>query len=173
MCPDRTSNRQDHALSIHRVLRTPRRGLWLTLIMVAGVSGCGNVAGDAFFNAATAAGTSFLDQLLTAAVNGTLDLLNPPPPADTQPVDGSSGAGNFDGLTGSAANGLAFFTANSCASCHCDDAGGGCALSAPSLVGVDVIAVDDRLRGTKSHSGGKFELTDQEIVDLVAFLASP
>lgn len=172
---DRTSNRPNRTPSIHRVPPAPRRALWLALTMVAGASGCSTVAGDAFFNAATAASTSFFDQLLTAAVNGTLILLNPPPapPADAQPGDGNGGGGNFDGLTGDAANGQMLYTANNCASCHCADASGGCALSAPSLVGVVVTELDDRLRGQVSHPGGKFQLTDQELVDLVAFLASP
>ena len=175
MCPDMTSNRSDRTSYICRVPRAPRRGLWLALMMVAGVSGCGTSAGDAFFNTATAAGTSLLDQLLTAAVNGTLDLLNPPP-ADEQPSDGDGnggGGGNFDGLTGDAANGQTLFTANNCASCHCADASGGCALDAPSLVGVGTTQVDDHLRGENPHPGGKFQLTDQEIVDLSEFLASP
>ena len=83
MCSDRTSNRPDRKPSTCRVPPVSRRTLWLVAIMVAGSPGCGTVAGDALFNAATAAGTSFFDQLLTAAVNGTLDLLNPPP-ADEQ-----------------------------------------------------------------------------------------
>jgi len=175
MYADRTSNRPSHTPSTRRVSPTPGRVLWLALIMIAAAPGCSTSAGDAFFNAATAAGTSLLDQLLTAAVNGTLDLLNPPttPPADEQPAGGTGGGGSFDGLTGDAANGQTLFTANNCASCHCADASGGCALSAPSLVGVVVTDVDDHLRGQASHPGGKFQLTDQEIVDLTAFLASP
>lgn len=175
MCPDRTSNRQDRTPSIRRVPPAPRRALWLALIMLAGLPGCGTVAGDAFLNVATAASTSFFDQLLTAAVNGTLDLLDPPPapPTDEQPGDGNGGDGNLDGLIGNAANGRTLYTANNCASCHCADAGGGCALNAPSLVGVGATELDDRLRGPASHPGGKFQLTDQEIVDLAAFLASP
>ena len=141
--------------------------------MVAGVPGCSTVAGDVFFNAATAASTSFFDLLLTAAINGTLDIINPLP-SDQQPNDGSGSDGNFDGLTGDAANGQSLFTLNNCASCHCADGSGGCALNAPSLIGVSTTEVDDNLRGQSPHVGGKFpQLTDQEIVDLVALLASP
>lgn len=172
MCPDRTSNYPGCTPSIHRVSHTARRALLLALIMIAGAPGCSTVAGDAFFNVATAAGTSFFDQLLTAAVNGTLNLLNPLP-ADEQPDAGSGSDGGFDGLTGNATNGQAIFTANNCATCHCVDASGGCALSAPSLIGVGTTEVDDNLRGQSPHVGGKFQLTDQEIVDLVTFLASP
>ena len=178
MCHNRTSNRPHRKPLICWFSPLPRRILWLALIAIVGAPGCGTSAGDALFNTATAAGTSLLDQILTAAVNGTLGLLNPPPAssADETPGDGggSGGGGNFDGLTGDAANGQTLFTANNCASCHCADASGGCALSAPSLVGVVVTIVDDHLRGGASHAGGKFQqLTDQEIVDLTAFLASP
>ncbi len=89
MCPDRTSSRPDCTPHICRTLPAPRRALWLLAIMVAGVPGCSTVAGDVFFNAATAASTSFFDLLLTAAINGTLDILNPLS-SDQQPDDGSS-----------------------------------------------------------------------------------
>lgn len=172
MRPDRTLILQNRTTSVRRVSPTPRRALWLAMILSAATLGCSTVAGDALFNAATAAGTSVLDQLLTAAINGTLDLFNPPP-AD-EPDDGSDSDGNFEGLTGDAANGQALFAANNCASCHCADATGGCALGAPSLVGVGTTELDDNLRGESIHLGGKFPLfTDQDIVDLESYLASP
>jgi len=75
--------------------------------------------------------------------------------------------------TGDAANGKALFAANGCAACHCADASGGCALSAPALKGVSFQIVDDHLRGTADHPGGKFMLTDQEIADLQAYFVNP
>ena len=76
------------------------------------------------------------------------------------------------GATGDAAAGETLFTGNSCAACHCDDATGGCALDAPSLVGISDATLDDVLRGAASHTGGKLEATDQDIADLTAYLAS-
>jgi len=76
-------------------------------------------------------------------------------------------------LTGVAANGKTLFNANGCVACHCADASGGCAASAPALMGVTTQEVDDHLRGTAVHPGGKFTLTDQEIADIQAFLANP
>lgn len=172
MRPDRTLNRPIRTSSVCRVASAPRAALWLAPILIAVMPGCSTVAGDALFNAATAAGTSVLDQLLTAAINGTLDLVNPPPTDEAD--DGSDSDGNFEGLTGDAANGQALFTLFNCASCHCADGSGGCALSAPSLIGVGTTELDDNLRGQSIHLGGKFtQLTDQEIVDLMALLASP
>ncbi len=76
-------------------------------------------------------------------------------------------------LTGNALNGKLLFTINACIACHCIDASGGCAANAPALRGVATQELDDRLRGSKVHPGGKFSLTDQEIADLQAFLADP
>jgi len=76
-------------------------------------------------------------------------------------------------LTGDAANGRALYTDNVCGACHCADATGGCAANAPSLIGVTTQVLDDDLRGSSVHAGGKYLLTDQEIADLQAFLANP
>lgn len=76
-------------------------------------------------------------------------------------------------LTGDATNGKALYGANGCAACHCADAVGGCAANAPALMGVTTQKLDDHLRGSEVHAGGKFTLTDQEISDLQAFLADP
>ena len=73
---------------------------------------------------------------------------------------------------GSVDNGAMLYADNNCADCHCADAGGGCALSAPVLVGAGVEALNAFLRGGESHSGGTAPFDDQELVDLAAYLAS-
>jgi len=73
---------------------------------------------------------------------------------------------------GSVDNGAMLYANNNCADCHCADAGGGCALSAPVLVGAGVEALNAFLRGGESHSGGTAPFDDQELVDLAAYLAS-
>ncbi|MCH8242631.1 MAG: hypothetical protein IH897_08480, partial [Planctomycetes bacterium] len=56
-------------------------------------------------------------------------------------------------------------------SCHCADAGGGCALDVPALHDADGEKLDEFLRGDTPHTGGKYDLTDQDILDLQAYLA--
>jgi cytochrome c553 len=63
------------------------------------------------------------------------------------------------------------FTANNCAGCHCADASGGCALSAPPIIGVTAEMLDSVLRGDQAHPT-KVELSDQDLADLQAYLAS-
>lgn len=69
-------------------------------------------------------------------------------------------------------NGAMLYADNNCADCHCADASGGCALSAPVLVGAGVEALNAFLRGGESHSGGTAPFDDQDLVDLAAYLAS-
>jgi cytochrome c553 len=78
---------------------------------------------------------------------------------------------DFDSLTGIAAQGESLFTEQSCMGCHCADATGGCVAGAPRVVGVAAETLDARLRGAATHPI-KPLLTDQDIVDLEAFLAS-
>ena len=52
------------------------------------------------------------------------------------------------------------------------DAAGGCALDAPGLQGASADVLDSNLRGDDAHAGGKFELSDQDISDLEAYVAS-
>lgn len=59
-----------------------------------------------------------------------------------------------------------------CAACHCADASGGCALDAPSLVGVDLDELEDTLVGDDDHPGGKFDLSAEDLQNLEAYLAS-
>ncbi len=81
--------------------------------------------------------------------------------------------GGDDGAPGgSVDDGETLFADNNCSACHCPDAGGGCALSAPALVGAGVELLDTFLRGGESHAGGTFPFNDQELADLAAFLES-
>lgn len=80
--------------------------------------------------------------------------------------------GDAGGPAGDAAGGETLFSGNNCSACHCADASGGCALDAPSLQGVSGGVLDAMLRGDDPHPGGKFDLSDQDIADLAAFLSS-
>ena len=73
---------------------------------------------------------------------------------------------------GSADDGEMLFADSNCSACHCPDAGGGCALSAPAVVGAAVELLDTFLRGAETHAGGTFPFDDQEIADLAAYLQS-
>ena len=85
---------------------------------------------------------------------------------------GSNGGGNGStGLTGDPTAGQTVSTTNNCASCHCADASGGCALSAPPIAGVASDTIDARLRGDATHPL-KIALSDQDLADLQAYLAS-
>jgi mono/diheme cytochrome c family protein len=74
--------------------------------------------------------------------------------------------------SGSVGNGAVLYADNSCVGCHCADASGGCALSAPALVGAPVELLDTFLRGGESHVAGSFPFDDQDLADLAAYLAS-
>lgn len=82
---------------------------------------------------------------------------------DTPPPDGDGG---------SAANGEMIYSSNNCSACHCADASGGCALSAPALVGAEASTLSDFLSGVSPHAGGPLELSEQDLLDLEAYLAS-
>ncbi|MCZ6655472.1 MAG: cytochrome c [Planctomycetota bacterium] len=81
--------------------------------------------------------------------------------------------GGDDGASGgSADDGEMLFADHNCSACHCPDAGGGCALSAPAVVGAAVELLDTFLRGAETHAGGTFPFDDQETADLAAYLQS-
>lgn len=67
--------------------------------------------------------------------------------------------------------GAALFASSNCSACHCADASGGCAANAPALGGTSVAELDAKLRGSESHVGGKYDLSDQDLRDVQAFLA--
>ena len=158
----------------------------LAMLSAAGVSltccsGCGTNLEQVLLQTASAAGRTVLDIVLTELANALAEELRPDGPADggngtddgngDTPPDGGNGDGNIDDLVGDAAAGQAVYAGNNCAGCHCADAGGGCALSAPAIAGVSRQTLDESLRGTASHPV-RVDLTDQEIVDLEAYLAS-
>ncbi|MFQ5495702.1 MAG: c-type cytochrome [Phycisphaerae bacterium] len=168
------SGRQDNGLLL------PRRilGRWGLVLLSLFVSpGCGTNFDELLIQAGTAAGRTAVDLLLTDLANSLADLGNQgAPPGDTgggtpgggtTPPDG----GMLDGLVGTAATGASLFVSNGCSGCHCDDATGGCALSAPRIIGEDPAAIDAVLRGSHPHPI-KVDLLDQDIVDLAAFLGS-
>ncbi len=81
--------------------------------------------------------------------------------------------GGDDGASGGSADDREMlFADNNCSACHCADAGGGCALSAPAVVGAAVELLDTFLRGAESHVGGTFPFDDQDLADLAAYLQS-
>jgi cytochrome c553 len=84
---------------------------------------------------------------------------------------GEPTGGDLSGLTGDSSNGAGVYSGNNCAGCHCADGSGGCALSAPRVVGVSREVLDGALRGSAPHPV-RPNLTDQEIVDLEAYLGS-
>jgi|GEM_PF-3391337 len=64
-------------------------------------------------------------------------------------------------------------TGSACQSCHCTDAGGDCRLRAPDIQRTTYDVIDTRTRDTSiQHPGNKFDLTDQDIADLEAYLAT-
>ena len=149
-------------------------------------AGCGTNLNEVLLQSAAATGRTLIDLWLTDFENRLADSLD-----RNGATAGSSGsttdqggggidqgnggdAGGSDGstgLTGDPAVGQTVFTANNCAACHCADASGGCALSAPPIAGVASDTIDAMLRGDASHPL-KVELSDQDLADLQAYLAS-
>ncbi len=157
-----------------------------SLLGVAGLvlasSGCGTNLEQLLFESGASVERSLLDTFLTDFAN-TLAGPNTPPaagePTGTEPSEGEEGqegAGggtgtDFSALTGDPAAGETLFTANGCNGCHCDDAVGDCFPGAPAVIGVQPSVIDEHLRGDEPHPL-KFDLSDQDVVDLAAFLAS-
>lgn len=155
--------------------------------------GCGTDLPELLQQSALSAGRTFLDGLLTDLANalaepdtggagdstddGTAD--DSGDEGDEPGMDDGTGAdGDMDdtgsglaNLTGESVVGESLYIINGCASCHCADASGGCALSAPSVVGDSATSLDESLRGEASHPI-KVDLSDQEIVDISAYLDS-
>lgn len=163
-----------------RVTRTRSVGLFCILTFLPALVGCGSDISQALLQAGNVAGQTAFDLLLTDLVNQLADSLtqttSPPDtggdPAGGDPAGGdSTGGSDFGSLTGIISAGETFYTSNGCGSCHCADAGGGCALGAPSLIGVTADSLDIHLRGSNEHPV-KLTLSDQEIADLEAYLGS-
>lgn len=158
-----------------------RPALLCVVVCLMGLSGCGTNIDEVLYQTAGAAGRTLLDSLLTDLANSLADSFDqaetPPQEDELDSDDGGNDTAPPDGpvpdeSTGDPDVGEGIFASNSCAACHCADARGGCALSAPSLVGVATETLDDRLRGDAAHPGGKFNLTNQDLVDLRAYLVS-
>lgn len=182
--------RADDARS--KVCQHPRRrSRWLigrvaslggATALVAVLAGCGTSFNELLFQSGAAVGRSALDQAITDLLN---QLANPTEPTDGDgtgdttggdTTGGDTGGGDPTGgdpgaLTGDAATGQAVYMANGCGGCHCDDAAGGCALSAPSIIAVEVPVLDDILRGGATHPV-KPPVSDQDLADLTAWLAT-
>ncbi|MFQ5502409.1 MAG: c-type cytochrome, partial [Phycisphaerae bacterium] len=107
---------------------------------------------------------AFLAPVVTDTPNG--------PGSDGGGVPGNGGGGTTPpgGGSDSAANGASIFAAEGCINCHGADGSGG---FGPSLLSVDFATLNAKLRDPAvSHGGGKFpHLTDQDLEDLLAFLA--
>ncbi len=150
------------------------------------VSGCGTNFDEVLYQAFAATGRTALDIFLTDLAN---DLADRAEGDDAAPDDGdgdngtgdggdTDGGGDSDGgdgtdggsVGGDAAAGEMIYVSNGCGSCHCADASGGCALDATALHDVDGKTLDEFLRDDTPHTGGKYDLTDQEILDLQVFL---
>ena len=126
-------------------------------------AGCGTNLNEVLFQSGTATGRTLIDLWLTDFENRLADSLDR--------NGAAAGGGGSTGLTGDPAAGQTVFAANNCAACHCADASGGCALSAPPIVGVTAETLDSVLRGDQTHPTN-VELSDQDLADLQAYLAS-
>ena len=150
------------------------------------VGGCGTNVDEILYHAFAATGRTALDIFLTDLANDLADRAEGDAAAldDTDGDDGTGDGGDTDGggdsdggdaadggsVGGDAAAGETIYVSNGCGSCHCADASGGCALDAPALLDADFETLDEFLRGDSPHTGGKHDLTDQDILDLQAYL---
>lgn len=150
----------------------------LAAFLFSFLAGCGSDLESILQQSVTAMGQTLLDQLITDVANDLADRLDQDDAdaADDGDDDGDDADGDdaatdgasFDELTGDAAAGEPLYV--SCGGCHCPDASGDCVPGSPALVGASAEALDEWLRGDAAHIAA--DLTDQEIVDLEAFLAS-
>lgn len=159
------------------------------LVALLALSGCGTNFSQLLLQSGTALGRSAFDLFLTDVANQVANALEQTEETDTPDVgdtggaaggdaggdtdDGSEGSGDdtIGPDAGDTALGEAVYADSGCAACHCADASGDCALSAPGLVGADAATLDDFLRGDVSHPV-KPPLSDQDIADLEAYLGT-
>ena len=149
------------------------------VLILAAVAGCGTNLNEALLLATESGTRTLIDVLLSDLYSDLPDLFTIPPAvgdttddADDGNVGGDAGSGDGPVTDGDADNGEQVFTANSCAACHCADATGGCAASAPAIAGVGVDTLRELLQGDMPHIGGKFpDLSAQDLADIEAFLA--
>ncbi len=156
------------------------RGALLATGWVLSVTGCGVDLNQLLIEAANVGATTALDILLTDVVVNAADAVEDIEDAPIDSADGDSDTEDDDSaggevsidIEGDIAAGQDLFTSSGCAACHCADATGGCALSAPSLIDVDVDTLNAKLRVNGPHFGIDTGLGDQQIADLQAFFAS-
>lgn len=150
---------------------------WISAVTLPG---CGVGVEQLLIDTGNSLGQTFLDVLLTEFANAVVDLVSPTGNTGTgtggdttggDDTGGGSTGGDLSALTGDATSGQTLYGDNGCAACHCADAVGNCALSAPPVVGASAFDIDLHLRGANPHPI-KPALTDQEIVDLAAYLQS-
>ena len=147
---------------------------WPLLLAALAVpsAGCGTNLNEVLFQSGAATGRTLIDLWLTSFENRLADSFDRD---GASAGDGGSttnqGSGGSTGLTGDPAAGQTVFAANNCAACHCAAASGGCAFSAPPIIGVTAETLDGVLRGDQAHPA-KVELSDQDLADLQAYLAS-
>jgi hypothetical protein len=161
---------------------------WPLLLAALAVpfAGCGTNLNEVLFQSGAATGRTLIDLWLTDFENRLADSLDGNGAtsgdggsttdqggggSDQGNGGGTGGGGGSTGLTGDPAAGQTVFAANNCAGCHCADASGGCALSAPPIVAVSAETLDGVLRGDQAHPA-KIALSDQDLADLQAYLAS-
>lgn len=162
------------------------------VLLVGFAVGCGSGFSEILFHAVSAAGRSALDVALTDLANdlaaaaeqqepdlsdddgdgdgGADDADDDSDAGDIPPDDATRGDDTGDGV-GDEGAGETVYLDNGCGSCHCADASGGCALSAPGLAGVPAADVASRLNGESPHPV-QADLTATELADMAAFLAS-
>jgi mono/diheme cytochrome c family protein len=151
----------------------------VSALILPAVAGCGTNLNEALLLASESGARTLVDVLLSDLYADLPDLFTIPPvvgettdDADDGNDGGDVGPGDGAVTDGDAETGGQVFTANSCAACHCADASGGCAASAPAVVGADVDTLRNRLQGDTPHTGGKFaDLSAQDLADVEAFLA--
>ncbi len=192
--PRRVTVRRSAGHPARRALGSFAQPVFVAAVALSlGLGGCGTSVNELLSQTSAAAGRTFLDLLLTDVANtleDQLDSLGEPADGGDQDADdddsdgdtdggangdssdnGGSTGGGLDDLTGDPAVGETLYASNGCAVCHCEDAAGGCALSAPAIIDTTTQGLDGFLRGDEIHPS-KIDLTDQEIVDLQAYLAS-
>lgn len=169
---------------------TVTAGITLTLGLI--VLGCGTRFNEALLLAAESGAYTALDVFFADLQTDLPDQATLPPaagePGDETDAGGDGGGdagdgGDTDGgdqddgqggivLVGDPTAGGAFFVANGCSACHCDDGSGGCLPAAPDLRGTIADVIGRKLQEGTTHMGGAFpDTTDQELADVAAFLA--
>jgi cytochrome c553 len=157
----------------------PNSKLMALCLFAFTTAGCGTNVDQFFLQSGTAVGQTLLDLLLTELVNTLADAAtggdstgNGGTDGGTNGgADGGNGGGNGGDVTGDATAGATVFASNGCGSCHCADASGGCALSAPSLIGISADLVNANFGGGDPHPTSP-SLSAQQLADLAAWFGS-